>query len=74
MRNNKEMTVPVEVFEFWKKWRRFKDVGALQVYTGYSQPLISRALNHGNCTNDELVKSITKFYKERSEAEMKMIA
>lgn len=74
MRNNKEMTVPVEVFEFWKKWRRFKDIRVLEKYTGYSQPLITRALNYGNCTNDELVKAITKFYKERSKEELKMIS
>lgn len=62
-------TISEDLFNTWKSLRRRKDAEAIAEKTGFSRPLIDRALKYGYVATPELAPLITEFFENRLESE-----
>lgn len=63
------MTISQELYDAWQVCRRKNDSVAICKIAKLSRPIIDRALNYGSVKSERLVKQITKFFKDRYDAE-----
>lgn len=62
-----ECTINPVLFETIKMLRRVQDAKDLVDKTGFSRPVIDKALNYGHIRDAVLEKAIVDFYQEREE-------
>ena len=62
-----ECTINPVLFETIKMLRRVQDAKDLVYKTGFSRPVIDKALNYGHIRDAVLEKAIVAFYQEREE-------
>lgn len=62
-----ECTINPVLFETIKMLRRVQDAKDLVDKTGFSRPVIDKALNYGHIRDAVLEKAIVAFYQEREE-------
>ena len=62
-----ECTINPVLFETIKMLRRWQDAKELVDKTGFSRPVIDKALNYGHIRDAVLEKAIVAFYQEREE-------
>lgn len=62
-----ECTINIVLFETIKMLRRVQDAKDLVDKTGFSRPVIDKALNYGHIRDAVLEKAIVAFYQEREE-------
>lgn len=58
-----------QLFEKWKRWKRFSDIQQICKEKQYSQPIISRALKYGYVLTPRVTEAITAFFIDRQEKE-----
>ena len=62
-----ECTINPVLFETIKMLRRVQDAKDLVDKTGFSRPVIDKALNYGHIRDAVLEKAIVAFYQDREE-------
>ena len=62
-----ECTINPVLFETIKMLRRWQDAKDLVDKTGFSRPVIDKALNYGHIRDAVLEKAIVDFYKARED-------
>ena len=62
-----ECTIKPVLFETIKMLRRWQDAKDLVDKTGFSRPVIDKALNYGHIRDAVLDKAIVDFYKARED-------
>ena len=68
-----ERTIDEALFELIKLLRRYEDVQKLSEITGFSRPVIDKALNFGHIRQSSLETAIIEFYENRASEHSKAV-
>lgn len=60
-----ECTIDPEIFKVVQSQRKLEDAGELVTITGFSRPVIDKALNFGHIRDSTLETAIIDFYTKR---------
>jgi hypothetical protein len=62
-------TINSQLFDAWQILRRSGDPALLCKKTGFSRPIVDRALNYGHVKNPKLANMISEFFDKRLDKE-----
>lgn len=69
-----DQKITMSLFEAWKSSTRYGDAKSICEVTGWSYPVVQRALKYGYANSDKLINDISNFFVKRTMSEKEAAA